>query len=81
MYIMGFEEMDIQNNASGQAIKIPDNFKINDSKVYIKKMGNSLYIIPFHQPWQSLFESLDKFSTDFMESRDQSLEQNREPFD
>lgn len=78
---MGFEEIDIQSNATGQAIKIPDSFKINDSKVYIKKVGNSLYIIPFHAPWQSLFESLEQFSTDFMEERNQPLSQNRESFD
>lgn len=78
---MEFEEIDIQNNATGQAIKIPANFKINDSKVYIKKVGNGLYIIPFHQPWQSLFESLEQFSSDFMEERNQPLPQNREPFD
>jgi antitoxin VapB len=78
---MEFEAIDIQNNAAGQAIKIPDNFKINDSKVYIKKMGNGLFIIPYHQPWQCLFNSLEQFSTDFMEERNQPSSQNRESFD
>ncbi len=68
---MDFEEIDIQNNSHGQKIRIPENFKINGDKVYIKKMGNSLFIIPYHEPWQSFFDSLDQFSSDFMESRNQ----------
>ncbi|HEY9340635.1 MAG TPA: type II toxin-antitoxin system VapB family antitoxin [Hanamia sp.] len=78
---MKFETIDIQNKEGGQAIEIPESFKIDDSKVYIKKMGNCLYIIPYHQPWQSLLDSLQQFSPDFMEERNQPLPQNRESFD
>ncbi|HEY5391571.1 MAG TPA: type II toxin-antitoxin system VapB family antitoxin [Hanamia sp.] len=78
---MQFEEIDIENNSKGQAIKIPDQFKINDSKVYIRKMGNGLYIIPYHTPWQSLFESLEQFSEDFMDERNQTIEQKRDSLD
>ena len=78
---MEFEAIDIQNNEDGQAIRIPEIFKIDDSKVYIKKMGNCLYIIPYHQPWQTLFDSLNEFSPDFMEDRNQPSSQTRESFD
>jgi len=78
---MQFEEIEIENNSKGQAIKIPDQFKINDSKVYIRKMGNGLYIIPYHTPWQSLFERLEQFSEDFMDDRNQSPEQKRDSLD
>lgn len=78
---MDFEMIDIQNSAGGQAIRIPDSFKINDDKVYIKKIGNALYIIPYHQPWQSMFDSLQQFTSDFMENREQSPTQTRESFD
>lgn len=81
IFYMQFEEIEIENNSTGQAIKIPDHFKINDSKVYIRKMGNGLYIIPYHTPWQSLFESLDRFSEDFMDERNQTNDQKRESFD
>lgn len=79
--IMEFETIDIENNGANQAISIPENFKINDSKVYIKRMGNGLFIIPYHEPWKSLFDSLQQFSTDFMEDRNQPPLQNRESFD
>ena len=60
-----------------QTLKIPQEFKIKSKKVYIKKVGNALYLIPFDNPWLSLFESLKKISDDFMEDREQP-EQNRE---
>ena len=67
--IMAFEAINVQDISGSQVIKIPENFKINDDKVYLKKVGNALYIIPFHNPWQSMVESLEKFSEDFMDDR------------
>ena len=55
--------------------------KINDNKVYLKKVGNVLYIIPFNNPWQNLIESTDSFTSDFMENREQQKSQQRESFD
>ncbi|TVQ90910.1 MAG: AbrB/MazE/SpoVT family DNA-binding domain-containing protein [Bacteroidetes bacterium] len=52
--------------------------RINDDKVYIKKVGNTLYVIPYHNPWQNLFESLEFFTSDFMDERNQPDKQNRE---
>lgn len=78
---MKVETVDIQVDEGSQAIRIPDDFKINDDKVYIKKVGNALYIIPFHQPWQSVTDSLEHFTSDFMENRNQPAEQYRESFD
>ncbi len=78
---MKVETVNIQDNEGFQAIRIPDDFKINDDKVYIKKVGNVLYIIPFHNPWQNVFDSLEHFTSDFMEDRNQPFEQTRESFD
>jgi len=35
-------------------ILIPDDMEIDDDQLYLKKIGNTLYVIPFHDPWQSL---------------------------
>lgn len=78
---MAFEAIDIQDIAGSQSIKIPDNYKINDDKVYLKKVGNALYIIPFHNPWQNLMDSVNEFTQDFMNDRAQPSEQTRESFD
>ncbi|MBS1665457.1 MAG: AbrB/MazE/SpoVT family DNA-binding domain-containing protein [Bacteroidetes bacterium] len=78
---MKIEAVQIQNLKGSQAISIPDDLKINDDKVYIKKIGNVLYLIPFHNPWQTLVDSLNEFTPDFMEARNQPSQQDRESFD
>ena len=78
---MPFETIDIQNISGEQVIKIPGNFKIDDDKVYLKKLGNTLYLIPFHNPWQSMIDSLEGFSKDFMDDRGQPGQQTRESFE
>jgi len=80
---MAFATIDIKDISGFQSIEIPDNFKINDDKVYLKKVGNALYIIPFHKPWQNLIDGASEFSQDFMENRDQDQDQDqiRESFD
>jgi antitoxin VapB len=54
---MAFEAIDINNDSGFQEIKIPENLKIDDNKVYLKKIGNALYIIPYHNPWQNMIDS------------------------
>lgn len=34
---MKIEAIDIQNNSNGQAIQLPEDFRIDDNKVYLKK--------------------------------------------
>ena len=63
---------DIRNEIDSQNISIPQDMRIDDDKVYIKKIGNSIYIIPFHNPWQNLIESTEAFTSDFMENRNQN---------
>ncbi|MDP3913081.1 MAG: type II toxin-antitoxin system VapB family antitoxin [Bacteroidota bacterium] len=78
---MGIETIDIKKNKGEQAIRIPKRMRIDDDKVYLKKVGNSLYIIPFHNPWQNLIESTDSFTSDFMDERNQPIQQHRESLD
>lgn len=61
-------------------ISIPEDMEIDDDKVYLKKIGNTLYVIPFHDPWQSLIESVDDFSDDFLDKRVQPDTDIREKF-
>lgn len=78
---MKIEAVDIQNISGIQTISLPRELRINDDKVYVKKMGSIIYIIPYHNPWQSFYDSLSGFSADFMNDRNQPLSQNREMFD
>ncbi len=78
---MGTKAIEIKKKKGFQAIKIPKQMKIDDDRVYIKKIGNTLQIIPFHNPWQNLLEGVETFTTDFMDNRDQPNNQQRESFD
>ena len=77
---MTFETIAIQNDLGNQAVRIPKKFKIDDDKVYAKRVSNALYLIPFHNSWQNLAESLDKFTPDFMAEKSQSDDQTRGEF-
>ena len=75
---MNITTIDIKEEIDNQQILIPKTMRINDDKVYLKKMGNAIYIIPFHNPRQNLIESTECFTSDFMENRNQIDTQNRE---
>ncbi len=75
---MAFETIEIKQKKGIQEIRIPERLKIKGGKVYLKKIGNALYIIPSDEPWQNLIDSLDLFTPDFMEKREQPDGQQRE---
>lgn len=78
---MRIATIDIIETNGEQAINIPDDMKINDDKVYLKKIGNTLHIIPYHNAWQNLIDSTTLFTKDFMETRNLLHNQQRESFD
>ncbi len=65
-------------NGQSQAVRLPKEFRLNGDRVFVKKMGNAIVLIPYQNPWQSLFDSLGQFSADFVESREQPEQQLRE---
>jgi antitoxin VapB len=58
-------------NGSSQAVRIPKEFQLPGSEVYIKRVGDVLVLIPKNDPWSSLLDSLGKFSEDFMSQREE----------
>lgn len=67
-------------NGQSQAVRLPKEFRFDDSEVFIKKTGNVVQLIPRSDSWNSLFGSLKKFSRDFMVDRVQPKLDNRENF-
>jgi antitoxin VapB len=65
-------------NGRSQAVRLPKEFRFDGTQVFIKKVGNMVVLIPEQDPWQTLFDSLEQFSDDFMESRNQPEQQVRE---
>ncbi len=65
-------------NGRSQAVRLPREFRLPGDDVFIKKLGSIVILIPKDDPWSSLTESLDQFSPDFMERRDQPDQADRE---
>jgi len=70
----------IFQNGQSQAVRLPKEFRFEDSEVFIKKSGNVVQLIPRSDSWNVLFGSLKKFSRDFMEERVQPEQDKRESF-
>ncbi|MBL7974026.1 MAG: AbrB/MazE/SpoVT family DNA-binding domain-containing protein [Candidatus Kapabacteria bacterium] len=73
--------IDIQNPNGMQAITIPNDMRIDDDKVYVKKVGNAIQIIPYHNPWKNLTEGAAMFTDDYMQQRNQQQQHDRESFE
>ena len=67
-------------NGRSQAVRLPKDFRFSDNDVFIKKIGKMVVLLPKDDPWSSLVNSLDQFTDDFMETRDQPAQNNREEF-
>ena len=62
-----------------QAVRIPKEFHIDFSELFIKKIGSSIILTPKESNWENLERSLSEFSDDFMmEGRAQPAMQERE---
>ncbi|MBI5142085.1 MAG: antitoxin [Nitrospirae bacterium] len=70
----------IFQNGQSQAVRLPKEFRFDDSEVFIKKCGNVVQLIPRDNSWSTLFDSLKKFSPDFMDERIQPELDKRESF-
>lgn len=53
-------------SGNSQAVRIPKEFHLEDDEVEIRRKGDSLILRPKKRSWAALFESLDKFTDDFM---------------
>ncbi len=69
-------------NGRSQAIRIPKEYRVDSSEVYIEKRGDTLIIKPKKENrWDSFFDSLKDIDTkDFMLDREQLPLQDRELF-
>jgi antitoxin VapB len=65
-------------NGQSQAVRLPKEFRFEGTQVFIKRVGNAVLLLPEQDSWQGLFDSLNLFSDDFMEAREQPEQQERE---
>jgi antitoxin VapB len=65
-------------NGKSQAVRLPKEFKLGGSEVYIKRVGRNVILTPIDNAWESLINSLSLFTDDFMAERKQPPLQVRE---
>ncbi len=67
----------IFQNGRSQAVRLPKEFQFSEKDVFVKKFGNIVMLFSKTNPWTSLIDSLDQFSTDFMDERNQPVPESR----
>jgi antitoxin VapB len=65
-------------NGDSQAVRLPREFRFTGKEVLIKRTGNAVVLMPKTKSWETLLGSLEQFSDDFMDERDQPGMQRRE---
>jgi antitoxin VapB len=58
-------------NGRSQAVRLPKEFQFSSDEVYVNKVGGVVMLFPHDQGWTPLAASLDRFTRDYMEIRDQ----------
>ena len=64
-------------NGSSQAVRLPKQYRFRGDRVYIKRMGDAVILLPARKSWNSLVTSLSLFTDDFMAEREQLPIQKR----
>lgn len=70
-------------NGQSQAIRLPKEFRFeHQQEVIIKKLDGAVLIFPKNDTtiWEKMFDKLDDFSSDFLNSRTQPTQEREELF-
>lgn len=67
-------------NGRSQAVRLPKEYQFNGNDVFIKKFNNIVMLFPKNDPWAPLINSLDQFSDDFIDERNQPVVNERDSF-
>ncbi len=70
-------------NGQSQAIRLPKEFRFeHQQEVIIKKFDGAILIFPKNNAtiWEKMFDTLDDFSSDFLNTRSQPIQEREELF-
>jgi len=65
-------------NGRSQAVRLPKEYRLPGDSVFVRKLGGCVVLIPKDDPWRSMFEACGKVTEDFLEERDQGVQNERE---
>ena len=64
-------------NGRSQAVRLPKECRFGGTEVFVRKYEDLVILYPKQSAWAPLMNSLDKFTDDFMEDRNQPEQQAR----
>lgn len=70
-------------NGQSQAVRLPKEFRFeNQQEVFVKKINGMVVLIPKGNDnvWDRMFDNLETFSDDFMETRVQPSQEREDLF-
>ena len=65
-------------NGQSQAVRLPKDFRFEGDSVAIKRVGRAVVLLPYKEPWETLFDALGQFTPDFMGEGSQVSVEKRE---
>lgn len=68
----------IFENGRSQAVRLPKEYRFESKEVNVNKIGDVIVLFPQNKKWNGLIKSLDMFTEDYMEDRQQGNNQERE---
>jgi len=68
-------------NGQSQAVRLPKEFRFKGESVLIQHVGECVVLLPCDtDPWKAMFEEAKRFTSDFMNVREQGDQPEREEF-
>jgi len=65
-------------NGRSQAVRLPKEYRFDESDVFIKKIDDIVILIPRDKVWKTFRSSFSKFSDDLLLERDNEIPQERD---
>lgn len=70
----------IFNNGRSQAVRLPKEYRLEGSEVYVKKIDDVVLLIPKDSAWMVHESGVNYFSKDYMPERNQPEPEKRDDF-
>jgi antitoxin VapB len=67
----------IFNNGRSQAVRLPKEFRFDESEVCVAKLDDMVILFPAGKGWELMEKGIQHFTDDFMSSRNQPTKPQR----
>jgi len=79
--LAAMREAKLFKNGRSQAVRLPKEYRMPGDSVYVQKRGEIVMLIPKEESWSSMADACDRFTDDFMTTRDQGVQEREDLFE